>query len=159
MAAATNAWYEDEKSSIYGVSEGSDYVQMDQASQVPEWWQSAIQRIAYLLQLTENWDGYGALAVKQQNAFYAVQILQQISRPRIPRPSIVPTVRGNLQFEWHMHGIDFEFEVISPTRIWVSFEDHQTGDEWEKDLDYNLMPLADVVKQLLVRQVAAKHGN
>lgn len=146
------AWYEEDQKSFVEPGRVSDRSQIDQGDSIPAWWAGALQRISYLLRLSRNWDTYGASEVKSQNAYYAVQILQQISRPGIPAPSIVPTVRGNLQFEWHIHGIDLEFEVVSPTHISAAFEDHITGQEWEKDLDYNLMPLADVVKQLVARQ-------
>ncbi|MEW8691414.1 MAG: hypothetical protein AB2535_10020 [Candidatus Thiodiazotropha endolucinida] len=122
--------------------------------QVPEWWSSALQRIAYLIDLPENWDSYGAKKIDAQIAYYSVQILQQISVPGIPMPSIVPTVRGNLQFEWHIHGIDLEFEVVSPVSIYVAYEDSLSGTEWDRELDYNLTPLSDVLKTLLSRTQA-----
>jgi len=123
-----------------------------EAEKIPEWWGAALQRISYLLGLPENWDSYGAAKIDMNLAYYAVQILQQISKPGIPAPSIVPTVRGHLQFEWHMSGIDLEFEVESSTKISVSFEDSLTGVEWESDLDYNLSPLSDYIKLLISRQ-------
>lgn len=118
----------------------------------PTWWSAALQQVSSLLDLPKNWDSYGAERISRQNAYYAVQILQQISRPGIPAPSIVPTVRGNLQFEWHRAGIDLEIEILSPTRIRTSYEDELTGVEWERDLDYNLAPLTDVVRTLICRQ-------
>ncbi len=118
---------------------------------IPEWWVSAIQRIVYLIDLPENWDSYGARKIDTEIAYYSVQILQQISIPGIPMPSIVPTVRGNLQFEWHVYGIDLEFEVVSPIKISVAYEDARSGTEWEKDLDYNLTPITDVLMMLLTR--------
>lgn len=116
---------------------------------VPEWWSSAIQRILFLLELPDNWDSYGAKKVDRNIAFQAVQILQQISRPDIPPPSIVPTVNGRLQFEWHTNGIDLEFEVMSAALISASYEDHNSDIEWDKDLDYNLSPLTEVLKTLV----------
>jgi len=118
----------------------------------PKWWGPAIQRISYLLALPDNWDSYGAKRIDQRIAYYAVQILQQIARPGVPAPSIVPTVRGYLQFEWHTNGVDLEFEVISPIEISVSYEDAETGAEWERNLDYNLTPLTEVVKLLANRR-------
>lgn len=120
----------------------------------PNWWAPAIQRISYLLDLPENWDSYGAKRIDQKTAYYAVQILQQIARPGVPAPAIVPTVRGYLQFEWHANGVDLEFEVLSPIEISVFYEDAETGAEWEKNLDYNLTPLTEVVTLL-----AKRHGG
>ena len=119
--------------------------------ELPQWWPAALSRILFLLELPENWDSYDAKKINQQIAYHAAQILLEITRPGIPEPSIVPTVRGNLQFEWHTRGIDLEFEVKSSVLISVSFEDTVTGNEWEKDLDYNLIPLKDVIRQLVSR--------
>lgn len=151
-----DTWYESDRKDCIDSSRIKERNQIDQVIDIPDWWGGALQRISYLLRLPSNWDAYGASAIKPQTAYAAVQILQQISRPGVPPPSIVPTIRGNLQFEWHAYGIDLEFEVISATKISVSFEDHVSGLEWEKDLDYNLLQLAEVVKQLVERQVETK---
>lgn len=119
--------------------------------EIPAWWGSVLQRIAFLLDLQDDWDSYGAKRIDRQVAYHSVQILQQIAVPGIPAPSIVPTVRGYLQFEWHIYGIDLEFEVMSPVLIGVAYEDSVTGNEWETELDYNLTPLSNVLKNLLSR--------
>lgn len=118
---------------------------------LPGWWRVAIQRISFLLSLPENWDSYGAQKVDASRAYTAVQILQQIARPGIPKPSIVPTPTGDIQFEWHINDIDLEIEVSSPVKLGVSFEDLRTGAEWEEDLDYDLTRLVDVIKELVNR--------
>ncbi len=117
---------------------------------IPEWWSSAIQRILFLLDLPDNWDSYGAQKIDRNIAFHSVQILQQISRPGIPAPAIVPTVNGHLQFEWHTNGIDLEFEVLSAAKISASFEDMNQGIDWEREFDYNLSELTDVIKTLVL---------
>ena len=52
------------------------------------------------------------------------------------------------------NGVDLEFEVLSPIEISVFYEDAETGAEWEKNLDYNLTPLTEVVTLL-----AKRHGG
>ena len=100
-----------------------------------------------MLDLEENWDSYGAKPIDRRIAYSAVDILQQIAPAGLPAPQIVPTAKGRL----HADGIDLEFEVLSPVTLWVSFDDAVSGIEWEKALDYNLMPLVDVLKALTVR--------
>lgn len=127
--------------------------------QIPHWWTDVLERIAFLCNLSDDWDSYGAKAVNSDIAYCAVQILQMIARPGIPAPSIVPTKQGNLQFEWHEQGIDLEFEVLSRVKISASYEDAVTGAEWDKDLDYNLTPLSDTLRLLLNRtQGIAAHA-
>jgi hypothetical protein len=121
--------------------------------QVPQWWTEAIQRISLLLDLSDNWDSYGAKAPNISIAYCAVDILQEIALPGIPQPTIVPTPRGNIQFEWHEQGIDLELEVLSQAKISVSFEDSETGLEWDKELNYNLTPLSDSLRLLISRKM------
>ena len=121
--------------------------------QVPQWWTEAIQRIGMLMDLSDNWDSYGAKAPNVSIAHCAVDILQEIALPGIPQPAIVPTPRGNIQFEWHEQGIDLELEVLSQAKISVSFEDSETGAEWDVELDYNLTPLSDSLKLLINRRM------
>ena len=141
---------------IFASIEGDIERVMKQSSlsvnELPKWWESAFHKISLLMKLSDNWDSYGAKKVDPDTAYYAVQILQQIARPDVPGPSIVPTVRGFLQFEWHINGVDLEFEVISPTEINVSYENAVTGDEWERTLDYNLTPLTQALVTLVGNQ-------
>lgn len=135
----------------YEASEADSTEYLWTERQIPEWWTEVLGRIAFLCNLPDNWDSYGAKAVDRGIAHCAVQILQEIARPGISAPAIVPTNRGNLQFEWHEHGIDLEFEVLSPVKISASFEDEKTGFAWDQDLDYNLTPLSDTLRLLLSR--------
>ena len=119
---------------------------------IPDWWESAFQRISALLELPENWDSYGARRIDRNLAYDAVSILQDVAHPDIPEPSIVPTVRGGIQFEWHSNNIDLEFEVVAPTSIIASYEDSETGDAWENELKFDLGPISEVVRTLVNRR-------
>ena len=83
-------------------------------------------------------------------------MLQQISRPDIPKPSIVPTVSGNVQFEWHTNDIDLEIEVKSQVLVSVFFVDLRSGEENEYELDYDLDPISRIVKEIIHRIRAEK---
>ena len=121
-------------------------------SELPCWWAGAIQRIGLLLDLPPGWDGHGAEPVDPQKAYYAVEVLQGLARPGIPRPSIVPTVLGHLQFEWHINEIDLEIEVKSQVNISVYYEDLRSGEEREYELDYDLYPISDAIKKIIDRE-------
>jgi len=117
----------------------------------PAWWTQSLQRIGLLLDLEENWDSYGARPIDRRVAYNAVQILQEIAPAGLPVPAIVPTANGRLQFEWHAGGIDLEFEVLSAVRILASYEDAEQGVEWEKEFDYDLKDLGEVLRILTHR--------
>ena len=120
--------------------------------ELPHWWVSTLSRITDILALPENWDSYGAAKPDPQLAYHAVDLLQQIAQPDMPQPSIVPTVQGGVQFEWHTRGIDLEVEILSPIEINVYYYDASNDDEWEDRLDYNLTSLSEKVRELLTRE-------
>jgi len=51
----------------------------------------------------------------------------------VPTPSVVPTGRGGVQFEWHKKGSHVEVYVSPDGTADVSFED-DLGSEWEGPL-------------------------
>lgn len=90
---------------------------------VAEWWVNACHKIGYLLHMDDNWDSYGAKKINRNLAFFASQLIQQIARPRIPEPAIIPTLKGSIQLEWHDFGFDIEVEILSSSEIGFYCED------------------------------------
>ena len=72
----------------------------------------AICRAVDLLALPPGWDSYDADRVTEEAARCAVKLLLLVSSkvPGMVAPSVVPTVRGGLQLEWHRRGVDLEVE-------------------------------------------------
>jgi hypothetical protein len=95
------------------------------------WLKQTLESLPKLLNLPPNWDGYGALPIDSRCAEFALSILIQIMGDTTPPPSVVPTVSGGVQLEWHMKGIDLEVEVSSPTQGSYYVFDHRTGCEQE----------------------------
>jgi len=104
----------------------------------PDWFLPILERIRALDALAENWDSYGGRPVNPHCAATAISLLLNILEPNMPEPAIVPTNRGGLQIEWHRDGVDIEIEVQSPSRLYVAFEDENTGEEWEKQISGDL---------------------
>ena len=50
----------------------------------------------------------------------------------MPRPAVVPTVKGGVQLEWHANGLDLEIE-ISPDSGGSIFYEHEKGDTIERE--------------------------
>ncbi len=115
----------------------------------PDLWQYSIRRnIAELLDLSDNWDSYGAVAIRPEYAASALGLLQSIMDSETIAPSVVPTNLGGIQIEWHAGGIDLEIEVESTSRISVWYEDNRTGVSWEDELSSDLSKLAEAVATL-----------
>lgn len=116
--------------------------------QPPGWVEPVLRSLVQFLMLPPNWDSYQGHAVHPANVWAAWHLLLAIMRDDLPPPSLVPTARGGVQIEWHTRGIDLEIEVADPARFLVSFEDAQTGENWEKEIGEDASALAAWVAKL-----------
>lgn len=102
----------------------------------PEAIQEAIRQTSALVQLPRGWNSYNAKSISNDAIFGAIAfLLEEASAvPNIAAPSVVPTVRGGLQLEWHRRGVDIEIE-FSPNNAasWCA-EDRTSGEVIEKPL-------------------------
>lgn len=115
------------------------------------WFFPVRESIYGLLSLRDNWDSYGASAVKQDLAATAADILQSIMDPDTRIPAVVPTTRGGIQIEWHASGIDLEIEIESTARITAFYEDSATGLRWERELTSDLHTISCITARLSTR--------
>lgn len=118
----------------------------------PAWVERVVESLGELLRLGLDWDSYGARPVDPNCVVAALNLAFSILRDDTPAPSVVPTSRGGLQFEWHAGGVDLEIEFLSATRVCGLFEDRVTGTSWEKDLTFDLRPLVDAISTLSQRR-------
>jgi hypothetical protein len=112
------------------------------------WYAPTLAAASTLLQLPDNWDKQGAVRVKPAIVQAAMTLLNGIMLDDTPAPSVVPTVRGGIQLEWHTRGIDLEVEFLTPSRIQGLFEDQREGVSWEKELSSDLAPLREAIANL-----------
>lgn len=115
---------------------------------LPAWSHDLVMRIGQLGELTRGWDSHGALPVDPRCAESAVRFLLSVLDASIPKPFVVPTVQGGIQFEWHRAGVDLEVEIRSPAGFRVYFADEHTGEESEATLSANLLPLVPLLARL-----------
>lgn len=116
--------------------------------ELPSWCRSIVQQFKEITSLPENWDSYNAKRVSETSVLTAIDLLHSLIRHNTPEPSIVPTKSGHVQIEWHVNGIDLEFEVNSPTKIPVYYHDGDPQNEWEGTLDTNLTKLSSYIQRL-----------
>lgn len=106
-------------------------------------------KIVDLKSLSDNWDSYGALKPSDSAIKGALEISRiTLHGSNIPLPDVVPVPNGNVQLEWSCLGIYLEVEIQSDTRLTVSFEDLDTGEEWEEELRFNLHKLTEAISAL-----------
>ena len=128
---------------------GSSVIQPEATitEQAPSWLDAA-RECASLVELERDWDSYGGRPVHQSIAQAATNLILQLGRPGVPSPTVVPTARGGIQLEWHTSKVDLEIEVISPGRLSALFEDHENGQQWEREFDSDLTLLVKAVDRL-----------
>lgn len=118
----------------------------------PAWLDSTAKALADLLDLSRNWDTYGAPRVRPENVDTALDFAFSFFRVDTPAPSVVPTSKGGVQFEWHRNGIDLEIEFPDSVTISAAYENAMTGELWERDLAFDPKPFLDVVMLLSRRR-------
>lgn len=86
-----------------------------------DWFEEVKRRLGYLIRLEQGWDGYKGLPVRFDNAYFALQMLENICGAETPAPQIVPGVSGDLQIEWHTLKGDIELHVNAPNDVdaWI----------------------------------------
>jgi hypothetical protein len=92
----------------------------------------SVEAVVDLLSLPPGWNSYSARPIEHQSAKQAIQLLAEYLKPGTPPPSVVPTVRGGIQLEWHTAGADLEIYIESPNE--VSFFAEETGSGQSSDV-------------------------
>lgn len=114
----------------------------------PAWLEATNESLRELLALPANWDSYGAKSIQVESVMAAIDLLRAIMRDDSPAPAVVPTARGFVQLEWHCNGVDLEIEVLSLGKYLTYFENSQTGESWEQEIEWDLDSLIDCIPQL-----------
>lgn len=104
------------------------------ADSAPKWLHDATEQIVALLRLEADWDSYGAQPVRFQAAIAALDLMLELIGESTCPPSIVPTVDGGIQIEWHVRGIDLEIEMMDFRNASLFVYDSETEVEWEGKL-------------------------
>ena len=116
----------------------------------PRWLPDVIYALQRCLYLDSDWDSYGARKIELYNVISAIKLLLDVIQDSTPKPIVVPTNSGGIQYEWHRNGIDLEIE-IDENRIRWFFEDTSTGESRAKleSLDKDFSELTDLISRLL----------
>lgn len=120
----------------------------------PNWISQIAEVLSSYRWLPNNWDSYGARGTNFRCIVVAIQILARIVDEKTPKPSVVPTTQGGVQFEWHTKGIDLEIEICPTMRIFAAFEDNQQKEEWEGEITEDFSLLESIIETLASREKA-----
>jgi len=100
-------------------------------NQLPGWVSPTFKAIHEIQQLSNDWDSYGAHAIKQTLIGKSLDLLALVMEEKSPAPSVVPLSDGGLQLEWHRRSQDLEiiFSVEKPAQFF--YRNRATGEEDE----------------------------
>lgn len=101
-----------------------------------DWKPTVESQIGELITLDANWDSYGAPRIDAAVIVDAKVLASRLARPGAPAPSVVPTVNGTVQLEWHTRAFDAEIEIMAPNRYFV-FTRQVEGEPWEGETTVN----------------------
>ena len=127
-------------------------IAIDAPSSVPSWTDRILGALQDLLLLEPDWDTYGGSSIDPACVVASLCWAIEILHDNTPAPSVVPTSRGGVQFEWHVADIDLEIEFLSSVRVVGLFEDLTSGDAWEKDISYDWSPAVEAISRLSTGQ-------
>lgn len=116
----------------------------------PPWAASLVERVNDLLQDPLAWDDPFPADVKV--AARSLHALSSLVTQQTPRPSVVPTRRGGIQFEWHIFDIDLEIEFYSNGTVGAFGFDRRAEEMFELDESRDLTLIAEWTKRLTNRR-------
>lgn len=99
-----------------------------------------------LLDLSANWDSYGARPIELQAIQIGIEVLLSITDEDTPAPAVVPTTGGGVQFEWHRNNCDFEVAVSAAGIVSFFFDD---GRNQPVEGEGDLRQLEDTIDRLV----------
>lgn len=76
------------------------------------WLAQAVQKIAELSALPENWDGYGSRSIQQTAVEQASSLLPGLASFNLPAPQIFPVPGGGIQLEFQQEARELEIEIL-----------------------------------------------
>jgi hypothetical protein len=109
-------------------------------------------RVIMLYGMPENWDSHGAREISFGSAVNSARLFCQVMFEQTPIPNLVPTVRGNLQLEWHVFGIDLEVEVAEDGQIAAGLERVDgSEEEWLESFNYGAARLKSLIEEITLK--------
>ena len=94
-------------------------------------WKSTVgAQLKALQSLESGWDSYHARVIDLCVIERTKTLVDRLARPGVPVPSVVPTVNGTVQLEWHTTSFDAEIETLDE-RVFSLFVQQVGEPLWE----------------------------
>jgi len=96
-----------------------------------DWQVEIVDKIKKMSQLKFNWDLYGAAEIRSGAIIGAVDFCSELNNYKLPKPEVVPTANGSVQFEWNRRDFAFEVEILCSNLVLIYYEDMVTREVFE----------------------------
>jgi hypothetical protein len=119
---------------------GAQWNRVTPWSDASQWLISALQELARLASLPENWDGYGSPRLCPAALRAARRLVGSLEQLALPAPHVLPVTGGGIGFTWQCDSRELEVEV-SPNgsaRYLAVLTDSDTGEEATEEADLSL---------------------
>jgi hypothetical protein len=120
------------------------------------WIEPIVDRLSELMHLQAGWDGHRARPLSRENAVFALSILSAVMDQSMPVPSLVPTVGGSVQIEWHTLKGDVELRIHRPNSVHAWFSSVDDDQEPEVDLTWDFKIVSAWLNDIKEANVAAE---
>ena len=90
----------------------TEVIEADAAITCSAWFLPTVHTMRGIVALPAGWDSRSAAPINRRTIERALRLLALILDTETAAPSIVPTVLGGVQAEWHMGGLDVEIEFF-----------------------------------------------
>jgi hypothetical protein len=95
-------------------------------------WKSIAERLHELASANENWDSYGASAIRTDALILAFEFLISAIAADAPIPFITRTANGGIHLEWSLNDRAVEIEINTETDQHALFIDDSIGTDEER---------------------------
>lgn len=76
------------------------------------WGQLALQALARMAALPDNWDGYGSPPISRAAIQSARRLVAMLDNQRFPPAKVVPVTGGGINFSWQVKARELDIEIL-----------------------------------------------
>jgi hypothetical protein len=118
----------------------------------PRWFHEIQDRLWRLASLPSGWDSYASDRISARSLTSAATLLWNVMREDMPIPSIMPSPDGGVVVEWRVNNVELSVDIDADGRGEVYFEDFDTDESWEADLQSEFQKLLTTLPRLLAHR-------
>jgi hypothetical protein len=119
---------------------------MDEAQDLPPWFDRTMLGFADVLTLPAGWDSYRAKTIDEPTIRKALQFLDLLLSDESPAPSVVPLSSGGIQLEWHRSKQDLEILFEPGADPEFLYQNHRVSTEHQGSASAQFKLLQQIIR-------------